>query len=106
MRSSGKGPSRALFKEIKLRGKHTHSKHFGCSLLPTNRPHISVVVSKSAVNRAHDRNRLRRRVYHQARRLLTEKDEKLSVILFTRRGADSVTAEEISRELTKCFGKG
>lgn len=62
--------SRPQFTEFFRTGARQHGKYLSLIYTPYPTRHVAVVVGKKVSKKAHERNRLRRRVYGQLYRLL------------------------------------
>jgi ribonuclease P protein component len=86
-----------------MRGFRRSSPHFSFIIgETTEKPAFSVVVSKKVAKKAVLRNRTRRRVYRSLSEVL-KKTTLPPVIVFARRGAESLNIHDMLSELESVF---
>ncbi len=71
----------------------------------TNTPVVScaVVVGKKVDKRAVFRNKIRRQVVEEVRKLLQDLDQKFEIVLYIKKGMSTLEPQHINDELRKAF---
>lgn len=88
--------SRSRFLEFFKTGRRAHTPHFTLVYTPAPTFHGAVVVGKKVYKKAHDRNRLRRRIYGALYRWQQETQASGVFIIVAKPPATSLTQRELA----------
>ena len=100
--------TKKLFDQVYTLGKSFHAPHLFMKVLKTGKTEqnkASVVVSKKVAKKAHDRNTIKRRTLSLLNPYIKAKKNGLQVIVFMKKGADSITFQDLKKEIDEVWKK-
>ena len=96
---------RLLFSAVFGQGKRVQGANTTLIIAPALNFACSVVVSKKVAKKAHDRNRIRRRLYASVRELIATNPPALSLIIMTKPQISSLTRVQFKEVLQVEIGR-
>lgn len=96
---------RLVFSEVFSRGKRINNPYTTLIINPSQSFACSVVVSKKVAKKAHDRNRIRRRLYALVREQIATNSPALALIIVTKPAIAKLTKTEFKEVLQVEIGR-
>ncbi len=96
---------RLLFSAVFAKGKRVHGTNTTLIIAPSPAFVCSVVVSKKVAKKAHDRNRIKRRLYALVKELTKDNPPALALIIMTKPPIASLTRVQFKAVLQVEIGR-
>lgn len=96
---------RLIFSEVFARGKRIHGANATLIISPSESFACSVVVSKKVAKKAHDRNRIRRRLYALVREIIATNPPALALVIMTKPMIANLTKSQFKEVMQVEIGR-